>query len=498
MGYLFLTGSTGLLGSYLIRDLLRAGVRLAVLARSSRVANARHRIESQMHRWEKQAGKALPRPVVFEGDITRPNLGLNEADLAWVKENVTSFMHNAASLTFQAESPESEPYISNVTGTQNVLDVCRVSGIREFFHVSTAYVAGMRTDRVMESELDVGQKHGNDYEISKFRSETMVREAEFLDKVTVYRPGIILGDSRDGYTATFHGFYVPLKLISTSIKQTASLAKTPEELEMWVRAGADRLRSVMSMDGSESKYFVPVDWVSAAMTQIFINPEHHEKTYHLTPREPVSIAMVQRVLEDISLEYGAKSSSTGPPIDWDNFERTFLEGMTVYKSYWNNDPQYDCTNVITALPELPCPQVDEKMLQLMCRYALDVNFGWPMQPVVKPAFDVEDHLKAVHQETPAPGSGSLSLGLRVTGQGGGEWELKMNEGRLVSVQPGIGSRCTATYFLNSKTFSQIASHPESAYQGINTGRILVEGNGVPLEQLTQFLQNLAEKKLPPV
>lgn len=503
MGYLFLTGATGLLGSYLIRDLLRSGVKLAVLARSSRMAGARDRIETQMVRWEKQAGRPLPRPVVFEGDINRPHLGLDQQSRDWVSENVTSFMHNAASLVFQAESPTSEPYVSNVMGTKNVLAFCEAANIREFFHVSTAYIAGLRNGLVLESELDVGQEHGNDYEISKSRSEQMVRSAPFIDRLTVFRPGIILGDSKDGYTATFHGFYVPLKLISTSIQQTASLANSPEELVEVFRLSGEKMRGILSLDGSEGKYFVPVDWVSAAMVGVFTNPAHHEKTYHLTPREPVPISLVQQVLEENSVRYADLSKEVNEELDWGSLEQTFYEGMQVYQSYWRNDPQYDHKNIAAALPHLPCPEVDAKMLHVMCRYAMDSNFGWPVEPIIKPEFDVDQHLRdceteLLQQSDKTDDSNNrqepVSLGLRVTGRGGGEWELQLEQGQLVAVHPGISSRCTATYFLNSKTFQQMTEQRDIVETGIATGRILIEGNGVPLEEMTDILRNLTRNK----
>ena len=64
----------------------------------------------------------------------------------------------------------------------------------------------------------------------------MVRDCEFLDNVTVYRPGIIFGDSRTGYTSTFHGFYVPLKLVSSMISKTAGMGLTSEMMEAIIQA----------------------------------------------------------------------------------------------------------------------------------------------------------------------------------------------------------------------------------------------------------------------
>ena len=45
--------------------------------------------------------------------------------------------------------------------------------------------------------------------------------ADFLDRPTIYRPSIIVGDSQTGYTTTYHGFYAPLKLAHTMASKVA-------------------------------------------------------------------------------------------------------------------------------------------------------------------------------------------------------------------------------------------------------------------------------------
>src|SRR5437868_436640 len=87
MNYVFLTGATGLLGRYLIKDLTLAGIPLAVLVRPSRRATAQHRVENVMCYWDKELGRSLPRPVVLDGDITEPDLGLDARSTRWVAEN---------------------------------------------------------------------------------------------------------------------------------------------------------------------------------------------------------------------------------------------------------------------------------------------------------------------------------------------------------------------------------------------------------------------------
>lgn len=497
MGYLFLTGATGLLGTYLLRDLSRAGAKLAVLARPTRFASARHRIETLLAHWERQVGHAIPRPVVWEGNLSRPDLGLGASGVRWVSRHCDAFMHNAASLTFHAENddPESEPWRSNIGGTTHALEFCRSTGIRQFHHVSTAYVCGLRTDRVQECELDVGQTHGNDYESSKCQAEKLVRAAEFLDEATFYRPGIIVGDSRNGFTTTYHGFYVPMKLLSTTLSQAAGVATSREELAAAVEFGGQRLRSMLNLTERDGKYFVPVDWVSAAMTGIYSNPRLHGQTYHLTPPKPVSILMVQKTIEQFMFENTELSSADAHSrFDWEQFEKYFVDGMNVYRSYWRNDPVFDSSNTHRALPELACPELDEASIRRLCRFAIDKNFGWPKPPTVIPKRDIQQHLRRlleVAEPTDDSENGTAFVGLRVTGPGGGEWELCLRDRQVRSAQPGIGSRCTAVCHLNSTTFDGLAKRTLTAEQEIDSGHVLIEGNGVSLTDLTGALQSVA-------
>src|ERR1035441_9824790 len=97
-GYYLLTGATGLLGSYLLRDSLLAGRRMAVLVRPSKSESAVQRIETQLRQWELALETSLPRPVVLEGNLSEIDLGLDNVTLDWISRNCTSVFHNAASL----------------------------------------------------------------------------------------------------------------------------------------------------------------------------------------------------------------------------------------------------------------------------------------------------------------------------------------------------------------------------------------------------------------
>jgi thioester reductase-like protein len=495
MAYLLLTGGTGLLGAYLVRDLLKAGRNLALVVRSTRKEPAQARVESLMARWEEVDGREYPRPIVLAGDLTEDNLGLDASSRRWVARNCDSVMHNAASLTFQATGPNDEPWRSNLHGTRRVLDLCRESGIREFHHVSTAYVCGLRQGRILESELDAGQTHGNDYEVSKFRAELMVRDSDFLDKPTFYRPSIILGDSKTGYTSTFYGFYVPLKLVSSLLNKAAGVATNREELVASIRYSGQRLTEILNLPDHAGKNYVPVDWVSAVMAQIAMNPQHYGKTYHLTPDEPVKLKLTREATELACANYTELAERrTYCDAERLDFEKFFAEGMKVYAAYWRDDPFFDTTNTRAAAPHLPCPDMDIPFFLRICQFAFDTRFGRRLNTApARVEFDIHEKMQQWTTQANAPKQERKSayVGLRVDGAGGGQWELSLSNGRLISIDQGITDRCTATFHLNSRTFAALASDRTTAQQAFETGDVRIQGNGVPASTLVRVLEEAA-------
>ncbi len=373
--YVFLTGATGLLGCYILRDLLRRRQKVAVLARPDKKRSAEQRIGKMLLDWERCSGEALPHPLVFSGSLQqnewfRPHLN-------WFAESCHSLIHCAASLTFYGPR-DAEPWTSNIRGTRNVLELCREAEIHDLHYFSTAYVAGSST-HFFENDLDVGQKLRNDYEQSKFEAEKMVRSAEGINRLTVYRPSIVTGDSQTGYTTTFHGFYAVLKLAHTLV-QRLPLGST----------SGRRLLGMLGMTGEEHKNFVPVDWVADVFDHIYQHPELHGKTYHLTSPEPPSLADFVDVVQD-AVETFSELAREGDPRqaseDW--FFQNYLSEVQIYRAYLQDDPKFDSTNVQAAAAHLPCPVMDRELMLFLARYAILSQFGKKKQFVdqaaVRPA-----------------------------------------------------------------------------------------------------------------
>jgi len=223
---------------------------------------------------------------MIEGELTEANLGLDGADLRWISRHCRSVIHNAANLTFHSNGREGEPWRSNFDGTRRILELCRTTGIRQFHYISTAYVCGLREGRVLETELDVGQTPGNSYEHSKIEAEKLVLATPWIDPPTIYRPAIIVGDSQTGYTATFHGFYVLVKLAHTLVSRMVRGSTAG-----WLMVES------LGLSGKEHKNLVPVDWVSAVFTCIFSQPKHHGRSYHLVSSRPPSLGLIADVIQ---------------------------------------------------------------------------------------------------------------------------------------------------------------------------------------------------------
>ena len=484
MSYHLLTGATGLLGNYLMRDLLLADVPVAVLVRSNRRQTARQRIEAAMCAWEAEVGRPLPRPVVLEGDISQPELGLDPLSVRWVAEYCSTVIHNAASLTFHSTSEDGEPWRSNVGGVKNVLELCRSTGIRKLHHVSTAYVAGLRQGKVLETELDVGQEFSNDYERSKLEAELLVRQADYLDPPTFFRPGIIIGDSKTGLTTTYHGYYAALQLAHTIVR-TIPVDETG-------LVGGQRVR--LTLNGTETKHLVPVDWVSAVMVHVMTHPELHASTYHLTPKHPVTTRLIRDVLEQAAGFYGATLVGAGDrPGNASEAEDLFYEHIRVYNSYWKMDPVFDTTNTDAAAPHLPCPHVDRDLLYKLSRIAIESEFPGPSKRPLQPEFDVESHLQAFADQISAEDARSTDerlLGLVVLGHGGGQWQLIVRGNRIVGLESGNHDERAATCRLDVDTFAALAKGQTTWETALRSGAAEISGNGRSTHQYSELLEQI--------
>jgi thioester reductase-like protein len=483
VAYYLLTGATGLLGRYLMRNLLLRDIPTAVLVRPTRLATAQQRIESVVGEIEETLGHALTRPVVLAGALNEPGLGLDSEARGWIRRHVRGIIHNAASLSFQTAQPQEEPWLSNVTGTRNVLDLARQSNVSELHHVSTAYVCGLRSGTVREVELDVGQQLGNDYERSKLAAEQLVCSADWLRSVTIYRPAIIVGDSRTYFSNTFHGFYTPLQIVHATINRLSLREFQPRSLV-----------EILGLAGDERKNLVPVDWVAETILALLTDERHHGRVYHVTADVPTPVSLLCEVFTEAVLAHSVDWQRANAPAgqSFAAFQLLFKEQMAVYRSYWRDDPQFDAANRLAALPRLRCPVLDERTLAGLCRFAIESKFWWSRGTAQDLPLDVPALLRRRLRPMQAQSADArrATVGLIVAGAGGGQWQLELESQRPVAFEPGF-SRQHAALHLHVDVLRSIGQGHLSAKDAVACGAVLVEGNGLSHQDAAQILQQLA-------
>jgi len=216
----FLTGFPGFLGSALVERLLdRTADRLTCLVQPA----YREQAEERRRTLTDAAGVPIDRVRLVAGDITEPDLGLD--DYEGLRDETTVVYHLAAVYDLGVERGLAERV--NVEGTEHVLDFADGADVDRLHYVSTCYVSGRHDGTFSHADLDVGQSFNNHYEATKFAAEVAVQERMAAGlPATIYRPAIAVGDSRTGATQKYDGPYYLLSLL----RRQGRLAVAPAPL----------------------------------------------------------------------------------------------------------------------------------------------------------------------------------------------------------------------------------------------------------------------------
>ncbi|MCD8050818.1 MAG: AMP-binding protein [Clostridiales bacterium] len=286
---IFLTGTTGFLGTEVISELMQTTNDVVYgLTRAGSVSEAINILTALWYGRPELTENLGSRILPVLGDITEENLGLSDSDQDRLIHHTDYVIHTAAVIGINHSREQF--WDVNVTGTSHVLDFARRiqadHPLRRFSHVSTAYVAGTRSGQIMEDSLtDAG--FSSLYEQSKFEGERLVTQAMGQLPVSVFRPGQIVGDSRTGRVKNFNTLYYPLKLY---LKQ--QMRVFPIKKSMCVN-------------------LVPVDYVAKSIVRITYAEDAVGKTFHLTA--PTSAQPTVAELIDTVRDWAEKTLSIRLP-----------------------------------------------------------------------------------------------------------------------------------------------------------------------------------------
>jgi thioester reductase-like protein len=262
---IFVTGGTGYLGSYLVAGLLTGhGDPLNLLVRAKSDQEARERLWQSL-----QLHLAFPefldylnsRIIIFRGELTSERFGLSDDEYHTLVDTTHSLIHCAASLNRKSEK---QCLNVNLRGGLEVIQLARRAqnrnGVLRYSHVSTVAVAGKRQNEVVteDASIDWSRSDYDPYARTKKFGEHLVHQLLPDVPRTIFRPAIVMGDSRRPETSQFD-----------MVQAFDVLARLP----------------VLPLRSDDKIDIVPANYVAKAIVTIHQKSEPGHAIYHLSSGE---------------------------------------------------------------------------------------------------------------------------------------------------------------------------------------------------------------------
>lgn len=230
------------------------------------------------------------RVSILVGDIVAPDLGLRLIDTEILQKKITDIYHLAS--IYHLGIDKAHAYEVNVLGTRHVLAFAKkCNALVRLNHFSTSFVSGDREGVILERELDRGQHFRNTFERTKFAAEIEIRRAQRELPISIFRPSLVVGDSKSGVIDRMDGPYFFIQMI------VLNPTRLPIPLP------------------STSRYplnVVPIDFVAEAAHALSLNPETVGKTFHLVDPNPLTAPDVFKLVA----EHAKRISPRGKLPQW--------------------------------------------------------------------------------------------------------------------------------------------------------------------------------------
>jgi len=365
---IFVTGSTGYLGSYLVAGLLtghREKLNLLVRAKSEQEARERLWTSLQLHFEFPEFLEYLnTRARIFRGDLTGDCFGLTDDEYHVLVDTTESLIHCAASLNRKSER---QCLNVNLRGTLEVIQLARRAqnrnGLRRYSHVSTVAVAGKRKNEVVteDNAIDWARSDYDPYARTKKFCEHMANQLLPDVPKTIFRPAIIMGDSRRAETSQFdmvQAFHV--------------LAQMP----------------VLPLRPEDKIDIVPANYVGKAIVAIHQKAEPAHGIYHLSSGTG---SQTYHELTDAISQAGSMMRpmywpSMGGPfsstVNWvANRGGAAGHGASLLKVFWpylDWNTVFDNSRVVAEIGEVPAKF--STYASPLLKFSRENNFKYPAKP----------------------------------------------------------------------------------------------------------------------
>ena len=366
---IFLTGSTGFLGTFLLNEFLQqTEAKLYCLVRAPDVEQGRHRIQKSLDSYSLGKRSLDSRIIPVLGDLSKPLLGLSPSQFEAMANKIDVICHNGAWVN--VVYPYATLKAPNVCGTHEILRLACHNKIKPVHFISTVNIfsgySHANVEVIREEDTpDHNQNLRGGYAQSKWIAETLVRRAKSRGiPVCIYRPARITGHSQTGACSTND-------FLSRMIKGCIQIGSVPE-VETMI-------------------HLTPVDYVSKAIVYLSKQKESLGKTFHLIT--PYSIHLKELIDWINSFGYALKQVSYDEWLlqlnnfaeHWEEnalyplltiFSRPASENRAPGQTDTSSQLQFDCYNTINGLSgtSITCPPVDPKLLHTYFSYFIRNGF----------------------------------------------------------------------------------------------------------------------------
>ncbi len=263
-----LTGATGFLGAFLLRDLMsQTAARIHCLVRASDEVSALARLRESLD-WYQVWDEIDPdRLSIVVGDLAEPGLGLAPGDFDRLAQDVDVIYHAGATVNWLRSYQEL--WAANVRGTQEILRMAARHRSVAVHYVSTVGVFAEPGPQgrplAVTDPTGPPERLPSGYLRTKWVAEQIVDLARRRGMpVAVHRVDVISGDQR-------HGACQTRDFVWLSIKGLIQAGAVPDDL-----TGAFHL--------------VPVDYASAGIIAVSRDPRAVGRTFHFYNESSLSLA----------------------------------------------------------------------------------------------------------------------------------------------------------------------------------------------------------------
>ncbi len=373
---ILITGATGSIGAAVVKELISMNTKdplhLFLLMRAKDEKHLLERFSSLCDFWgiaeTFTGGSVSIEPVI--GDVSLPRLGMKEDVFTEVVSRTTHILHCAGNVRMNL--PLEEARLISVGALENLLRIAETIGdqghLEKIDVITTIGVAGRMSGIIPERELVEERSYHNTYEQAKAEAEVLLfSKIKEGVPITIHRPSMVVGDSRDGRIIGFKIFYYLCEFLAG--QKTSGLVP-------WL--------------GDASLDIVPVDFVAKAMIVSLFSEEAIGKVFHLcSGRDAVRLMFLaeefRRLAEEFSIKLPPRIVIPMPAFKLlyyflvftaDEKRKRALKTLPYFMKYLGNKQIFENRQTLAFLKERGLAFVPPKdYLDKVLRHYLNTKYG---------------------------------------------------------------------------------------------------------------------------